>query len=238
MRETEGGAREVSSSGGWLNLTRVKAEDRGWYKCATTHSFGHFASHSVFINVLGEGGGGAGIHTPQLLRKTASTSSSTQAALHPSCPFHPSSAGTQDLPGWVAVVALNSTVETVGGGIAVLAARVCGHPLPSSSALTWLPPYHLPPIRPGHSRDRLRAHNLTQIGPGGCRRAALSVSGVRGSDAGAWVLVAAGRHHADATLIRLNVTAAAHAVAASAAHTFLPALLPALLPFCCLAPRP
>lgn len=65
------------------------------------------------------------------------------------------------IAGWVAVVALNSSVETVGGGIAVLAARVCGHPPPLPSALTWLPPYHLPPIRPGHTRDRLRAHNLT-----------------------------------------------------------------------------
>ncbi|KAK7074187.1 hypothetical protein SK128_005796, partial [Halocaridina rubra] len=52
VKKTEGGTTDVASSGAWLNLTHVTGEDRGWYKCATVHRFGHYASHSVFINVL------------------------------------------------------------------------------------------------------------------------------------------------------------------------------------------
>lgn len=42
----------MSTSNGWLNLTEVSSESRGWYKCATEHTFGRFSSHSVYINVL------------------------------------------------------------------------------------------------------------------------------------------------------------------------------------------
>ncbi|XP_063607999.1 hemicentin-2-like isoform X2 [Penaeus indicus] len=55
VKVTERGTTEVASSGGWLNLTRVTDTDRGWYKCATVHTFGRFASHSVFINVMPAG---------------------------------------------------------------------------------------------------------------------------------------------------------------------------------------
>ncbi|CAL4116013.1 unnamed protein product, partial [Meganyctiphanes norvegica] len=51
--ELDGHTEEVggTSSGGWLNLTQVTSQDRGWYKCSTTYEGSHYASHSVFINV-------------------------------------------------------------------------------------------------------------------------------------------------------------------------------------------
>ncbi|XP_050685921.1 cell adhesion molecule 1-like isoform X2 [Eriocheir sinensis] len=232
VKESEGGAETLASAGGWLNLTKVGGEDKGWYKCATSHPFGRYSSHSVFINVLGDGSGSAG-HTPQLLRKTA-TSPPECAPLLPCPPDaapHP-----PDGQGWVTVVPVNVSVITTGGRTTVLAARVCGRPSPS--AVTWLPPPHLPPLTPGHMRGRLHAHNLTAGSSAGCLHATLSIKGVKDSDAGGWVVVGVGGRKADAALIHLNVTAAAHAVA-SAAHalqTHLLALLLALL--ASLPPRP
>ncbi|KAK8396433.1 hypothetical protein O3P69_005466 [Scylla paramamosain] len=232
VKESEGGGESVASSDGWLNLTRVSGEDRGWYKCATSHPFGRYSSHSVFINVFGDGHGSAG-HTPQLLRKTATSTTPEGSPLSP-CPHD---AGPRDASqGWVSVVPLNASVLTMGGRTTTLAARVCGRPPPL--AVTWLPPPHLPPLTPGRARGRLHAHNLTAGLSVGCLHAALTITGVQDSDAGGWVIVGAGGREADATLIHLNVTAAAHAVA-SAAHalqTHLLALLLSLL--ASLPPRP
>lgn len=234
VKESEGGAESVASSGGWLNLTRVSGEDRGWYKCATSHPFGRYSSHSVFINVLGDGRGSAG-HTPQLLRKTATSTVPEGAPLSP-CPHDAGPHPHDSSQGWVTVVPLNASVVTMGGRTTVLAARVCGRPPPS--AITWLPPPHLPPLRPGHSRGRLHAHNLTTGTSNGCLHAALTITGVADSDAGGWVVVGAGGRGANAALIHLNVTAAAHAVA-SAAHALQTHLLALLLSLAAyLPPRP
>lgn len=219
VKETEGGSTEVASTDEWLNITRAGSEDRGWYKCATTHTFGHFSSHSVFINVLGEGRVGVvSAHTPQLLRKTTPPDDS-----RPHCythahnaSFHAHDAGL--IPqGGVMVEAVNTTVLSMGGRTTALAAYVCGRPPPTS--VTWLPPAHLPPLVAGTTRDRFRAHNLTEGEIGGCLYTVLTIVGVRTSDAGRWVVVAASQKDADAALIRLNVTAAAHSFSASSAHT-------------------
>ncbi|XP_064108113.1 roundabout homolog 3-like, partial [Macrobrachium nipponense] len=169
LQETEGGTTEVASSEGWLNLTRVTGEDRAWYKCATVHTFGHFASHSVFINVL---------RAPM-------------------------------------VAAVNSTVLSIAGRPTALSAHVCGRPLPLT--LTWLPPPHIQPINPGDTKDRVTAHNLTTSETPGCHYAVLTIAGVKPHDEGNWVIVGVNDRGATAALIRLNVTAAAHSVAASAA---------------------
>ena len=52
--ETDNGPEGVGDGSGWFNITHVSMESRGWYKCTTVHEFGHFASNSVLLNVLGE----------------------------------------------------------------------------------------------------------------------------------------------------------------------------------------
>nr|XP_045612020.1 hemicentin-2-like isoform X1 [Procambarus clarkii] len=226
VKETEGGSTEVASSGEWLNVTRAGSGDRGWYKCSTSHTFGHFSSHSVFINVLaggaaaaplinswyppGEGpGSGSSPHTPQLLRKTTAADG---------LPSHCFAHNTTLLPhagGVVVVEAVNTTVLSMGGRTTALAAVVCSRPPPSS--VTWLPPGRQPPLDAGATTDRFRAHNLTAGEIPGCVYTVVTIVGVRPSDAGSWVVVAASERDADAALIRLNVTAAAHSFAASIA---------------------
>ncbi|XP_042203458.1 immunoglobulin superfamily member 10-like isoform X2 [Homarus americanus] len=209
VKEGEGGSTEVVSSGEWLNLTRASSDDRGWYKCATSHAFGHFASHSVFINVLGEGrSSGVSSHTPQLLRKTSGEGDGRQLCL----PHNSSLDADATSTGGVLVVAVNSTVLSMGGRTTALAAQVCSRP-PLTSVI-WLPPQHLPPLRPGHTADRFHAHNLTTGEAAWCQYTVLTIVGVRASDEGGWVVVAANEKSADAALIHLNVTAAAHSVAA------------------------
>lgn len=43
-----------ASESGWLNLTDVGEDERGWYQCVSKHTFGDFSSNSVFINVQRE----------------------------------------------------------------------------------------------------------------------------------------------------------------------------------------
>lgn len=43
-----------TSNDGWLNLTDVGPQERGWYQCVSEHAFGDYSSNSVFINVLRE----------------------------------------------------------------------------------------------------------------------------------------------------------------------------------------
>lgn len=216
VKETESGSTEVASSGGWVNLTQVTTEDRGWYKCATSHAFGHFASHSVFINVLSEGrAAGVASYTPQLLRKTTISDSSRFhcVAHNTSLEYPDADRAAQGTP--VLVEAVNSTVLSMGGRTTALAAHVCGHPPPTS--VTWLLPAHLPPLRPGLTSERFHAHNLTKGEAPGCLYAVLTIVGVKAGDAGSWIVVGANDRGADAALIRLNVTAAAHSVAAGSA---------------------
>ncbi|XP_068204008.1 cell adhesion molecule 3-like [Palaemon carinicauda] len=125
------------------------------------------------------------------------------------------------------VAAVNSTVLSIAGRPTALSAHVCGRPLPLT--LTWLPPPHLQPINPGDTKDRITAHNLTTSETPGCHYAVLTIAGVKPHDEGNWVIVGVNDRGATAALIRLNVTAAAHSVAASASRAQIPFHLTASL---------
>lgn len=136
----------------------------------------------------------------------------------------------------------------MGGRTTALAAHVCGHPRPSTVTwLPPHHRPRATPLRPGVTIGRLHAHNLTvrqlrerklrgsgerarerlipifpspQAGEiSECHFSVLTIVGVKASDAGGWVVVAASQKAAHAALIRLNVTAAAHSVAASSSST-------------------
>ncbi|XP_066978764.1 CD166 antigen homolog isoform X2 [Macrobrachium rosenbergii] len=269
VKETEGGTTEVASSEGWLNLTRVTGEDRAWYKCATVHTFGHFASHSVFINVLpagellvspprevevglGEavqipctnpasrvptavcwtkilqGGRAAGVSSQNslLLRKTTYSDGGRYRCVASDATKTIESDDVDVIvTGAPMVAAVNSTVLSIAGRPTALSAHVCGRPLPLT--LTWLPPPHIQPINPGDTKDRVTAHNLTTSETPGCHYAVLTIAGVKPHDEGNWVIVGVNDRGATAALIRLNVTAAAHSVAASSgARAQIPSHLP------------
>lgn len=218
VKVTERGTTEVASSGGWLNLTRVTDTDRGWYKCATVHTFGRFASHSVFINVM-PGGRTASVSSQNslLLRKTTYSDGGRYRCVASDATRTVESDDVDVVvTGAPVVEAVNSTVLSIGGRPTALTAHVCGRP--SVSTLTWLPPAHLPPVRPGETNDRFKAHNLTASETPDCQYAVMTIVGVRASDAGNWVLVGVNDRGASAALIRLNITAAAHSVTANGAR--------------------
>lgn len=41
----------LESDDGYLNFSTINREHAGWYRCATQHEFGHFASFGYFLNV-------------------------------------------------------------------------------------------------------------------------------------------------------------------------------------------
>ncbi|XP_069978220.1 cell adhesion molecule 1 isoform X4 [Penaeus vannamei] len=217
VKVTERGTTEVASSGGWLNLTRVTDTDRGWYKCATVHTFGRFASHSVFINVMRGRTASVSSQNSLLLRKTTYSDGGRYRCVASDATRTVESDDVDVVvTGAPVVEAVNSTVLSIGGRPTALTAHVCGRP--SVSTLTWLPPAHLPPVRPGETNDRFKAHNLTASETPDCQYAVMTIVGVRASDAGNWVLVGVNDRGASAALIRLNITAAAHSVTANGAR--------------------
>ncbi|XP_063608017.1 cell adhesion molecule 1-like isoform X4 [Penaeus indicus] len=220
VKVTERGTTEVASSGGWLNLTRVTDTDRGWYKCATVHTFGRFASHSVFINVMrGRTASVSSQNSLQMRKTTYSDGGRYRCVASDATRTVESDDVDVVVTGAPLVEAVNSTVLSIGGRPTALTAHVCGRP--SVSTLTWLPPAHLPPVRAGETKDRFKAHNLTASETPDCQYAVMTIVGVRASDAGNWVLVGVNDRGASAALIRLNITAAAHSVTANGARAMI-----------------
>ncbi|XP_075213855.1 kin of IRRE-like protein 2 [Lycorma delicatula] len=97
---------------------------------------------------------------------------------------------------------VNRTLRTIAGQRVLLSVEFCANPPPTRAL--WLTESRV--LRPGHTEDRLHAHNLTEGNSPSCQIAELTVTSVRPSDQGEYsFLVRSPRGLAEATLL-LNVS--------------------------------
>ncbi|KAB7506982.1 hypothetical protein Anas_03629, partial [Armadillidium nasatum] len=218
IKEADGKEQEIASEEGWLNLTAVTPKNRGWYKCATNHPFGHFSSHSVYINVLPEDGQ---ITQQYPLRQKDHVQPSPVGDTTINCPpYEDPNTDSNNKYIWksdIKIKVMNRTHSAIEGGPAMLTAHVCGSPV-TPDHITWLPPSKMAPLMPGKSYGRWTAFNLSSPDSQKCVLSNLHIVPVSSSeDSGSWIILVAKSHTAHAAVVQLNVSTAAKSLAAAAA---------------------
>lgn len=196
------------SPDGYLNFTSINRSHAGWYRCATEHQLGTFASFGYYLNVR---------HGGQFVRQPAPE---VEAGLGEPIKMECIAEGRPE------ITAYNKSLMAIAGRSTSLAVQFCANPRPIR--VHWILRHLV--LSPGDKYLPYIAHNITESDSSHCYRTWLEITQVNPENAGEILFLVKNIRGIHDALFLLNVTQASFSVSKGASLSTL--LFPFVLLSC------